>query len=74
MLCEIMTVLGNKTVFCTIMYAANGGKERKLLWKDLHIYRRIVGNEPWVMMGDMNVTLNPNEHSAHPKDQLTNLI
>ncbi|GKE87574.1 RNA-directed DNA polymerase, eukaryota, reverse transcriptase zinc-binding domain protein [Tanacetum coccineum] len=50
--------------------AANGGKERKLLWKDLQIYRRTVRNEPWVMMGDMNVTLNPNEHSTHPKEQI----
>ncbi|GJY99383.1 RNA-directed DNA polymerase, eukaryota, reverse transcriptase zinc-binding domain protein [Tanacetum coccineum] len=28
------------------------------------IYKRIVGDEPWVLLGNMNVTLAPNEHSA----------
>nr|GEY81866.1 hypothetical protein [Tanacetum cinerariifolium] len=34
------------------------------LWKDLQIYKRIVDNEPWVLLGDMNATLAPNEHST----------
>ncbi|GKC53262.1 RNA-directed DNA polymerase, eukaryota, reverse transcriptase zinc-binding domain protein, partial [Tanacetum coccineum] len=39
-------------------------KERRELWNDLQIHKRIVSNQAWIIMGDMNVTLNPNEHSA----------
>ncbi|GKE28960.1 RNA-directed DNA polymerase, eukaryota, reverse transcriptase zinc-binding domain protein [Tanacetum coccineum] len=63
-LCEIRAVLGNKRCFCSIVYAANGGVERRFLWKDLMIYKRIVGNDAWFLLGDMNVTFFPNEHSA----------
>nr|GEY19145.1 RNA-directed DNA polymerase, eukaryota, reverse transcriptase zinc-binding domain protein [Tanacetum cinerariifolium] len=64
MFCEITIVNGTKRVFCTFVHAANGGKERKQLWKDLKIHKRIVGNNAWLMIGDMNVTLSLNEHSA----------
>ncbi|GJY87257.1 RNA-directed DNA polymerase, eukaryota, reverse transcriptase zinc-binding domain protein [Tanacetum coccineum] len=61
-LCEVAVVIGNTKMFCSFVYAANEGKERRLLWEDLQIYKRIVGNMPWTMMGDMNVTLKTNEH------------
>ncbi|GKA98042.1 RNA-directed DNA polymerase, eukaryota, reverse transcriptase zinc-binding domain protein [Tanacetum coccineum] len=64
MFCEITTVDGNKRVLCTFVYAVNGGKERKELWKNLITQKTIVGDNAWLMMGDMNVTLSPNEHSA----------
>ncbi|GKB65141.1 RNA-directed DNA polymerase, eukaryota, reverse transcriptase zinc-binding domain protein, partial [Tanacetum coccineum] len=62
--CEIHTVSGDNSMFCTFVYAANGGKERKDLWKDLQIHKRIASGNAWFIMGDMNVTLNPNKHSA----------
>ncbi|GJR98189.1 RNA-directed DNA polymerase, eukaryota, reverse transcriptase zinc-binding domain protein [Tanacetum coccineum] len=62
--CEIHTVTGNIKMFCTFVYAANGGKERRELWKDLQIHKRIVDKHAWVIMGDMNATLASNEHSA----------
>ncbi|GKB05233.1 RNA-directed DNA polymerase, eukaryota, reverse transcriptase zinc-binding domain protein [Tanacetum coccineum] len=58
------TISGNDSLFCTFIYAANGGKERKDLWKDLQVHKRIVGSNAWALMGDMNVTLNSNEHST----------
>ncbi|GJX96839.1 RNA-directed DNA polymerase, eukaryota, reverse transcriptase zinc-binding domain protein [Tanacetum coccineum] len=61
---SVHAVNGFNSIFCTFVYAANGGKERKELWKDLYIHKRIVGSNAWVIMGDLNVTLNPNEHSA----------
>ncbi|PWA85285.1 DUF4283 domain-containing protein [Artemisia annua] len=64
LLCNISTNDAYTRMFCSFVYAANDGCERRVLWKDLEIYRRIVGKEPWVMMGDMNVTLFPNEHST----------
>ncbi|PWA65537.1 RNA-directed DNA polymerase, eukaryota, Reverse transcriptase zinc-binding domain protein [Artemisia annua] len=63
-LCKIESVDGSVTIFCSFVYAANSGIERRMLWKDLNIYKRIVGNGYWVLLEDFNVTLNPNEHSA----------
>nr|GEX48822.1 ATPase, F1/V1/A1 complex, alpha/beta subunit, zinc knuckle CX2CX4HX4C [Tanacetum cinerariifolium] len=40
------------------------GMEDGELWKDLEIYRRIVRTDPWLLSGDMNVTLASNEHSV----------
>nr|GFC22708.1 RNA-directed DNA polymerase, eukaryota, reverse transcriptase zinc-binding domain protein [Tanacetum cinerariifolium] len=64
MVCEIVSIGTEKSVFCTFIYAANGGMERRALWKELQIYKSIVDKKPWVLLGDMNVTLAPNEHSA----------
>nr|GFA31388.1 RNA-directed DNA polymerase, eukaryota, reverse transcriptase zinc-binding domain protein [Tanacetum cinerariifolium] len=50
-------------MFGTFIYDSNVGLERKELWKDLEIYKRIVRNEPWFLYGDLNVTLRPSEHS-----------
>ncbi|GJS28399.1 RNA-directed DNA polymerase, eukaryota, reverse transcriptase zinc-binding domain protein [Tanacetum coccineum] len=35
-----------------------------MLIRDLRLYNRVVGNNVWAIMGDMNVTLDPKEHSA----------
>nr|GEV30686.1 RNA-directed DNA polymerase, eukaryota, reverse transcriptase zinc-binding domain protein [Tanacetum cinerariifolium] len=48
-----METRNNIKMFGTFIYAANGGIERKDLWKDLEIYRRIVGilvNHLWGRM------------------------
>ena len=50
LLCSISTIKGDTRMLCSFVYAANGGCERRVLWKDLGIYRRIVGKEPWAMM------------------------
>lgn len=63
MLYLVEVIKTNVKFFCTFIYAANHGRDRKELWKDLNLYSRIVMNEGWVMMGDMNVILNNNEHS-----------
>ncbi|GJZ55587.1 RNA-directed DNA polymerase, eukaryota, reverse transcriptase zinc-binding domain protein [Tanacetum coccineum] len=54
----------NVKMYGTFIYASNRGMERKELWKNLDIYRRIIGKETWFLNGDMNVTLAPNEHSV----------
>ncbi|GJX66756.1 RNA-directed DNA polymerase, eukaryota, reverse transcriptase zinc-binding domain protein [Tanacetum coccineum] len=61
---EITTTKESKRVFCTFVYVANRGIKRRKLWKDLQIQNRVVGDKAWIIMGDMNVTLVPNEHSA----------
>ncbi|GJS46838.1 hypothetical protein Tco_0596959 [Tanacetum coccineum] len=42
----------------------NEDEERKELWKDLEIYKKIIGNEPWFLSRYLNVTLKPSEHSV----------
>ncbi|GJX65470.1 RNA-directed DNA polymerase, eukaryota, reverse transcriptase zinc-binding domain protein [Tanacetum coccineum] len=42
---------------------SNHGRDRKELWKELYLYKRMIRSEDWIIMGDMNVTLNTNEHS-----------
>ena len=36
--------------FCTFIYAANSGRDRRELWKDLHIFKQMINNEAWVLM------------------------
>nr|GEW55360.1 putative reverse transcriptase domain, aspartic peptidase domain protein [Tanacetum cinerariifolium] len=61
---RVDTTKRNTKLFCTFVYAANEGNEMRELQKDLELYKRIVGKEAWVMLGDMNVTLASNEHSS----------
>ncbi|GJT15613.1 RNA-directed DNA polymerase, eukaryota, reverse transcriptase zinc-binding domain protein [Tanacetum coccineum] len=63
-LCRIEDKKGKLLVFCFIVYAANKGNERVNLWKELSLYKRIVTDHPWCIMGDMNVTLDLKEHTA----------
>ncbi|GJY45431.1 RNA-directed DNA polymerase, eukaryota, reverse transcriptase zinc-binding domain protein [Tanacetum coccineum] len=53
-----------KKFFYNIIYASNNGIERRSLWKDLEGHKYFVGQQPWVLIGDFNVTLNVEEHSA----------
>ncbi|XP_071697168.1 uncharacterized protein [Rutidosis leptorrhynchoides] len=48
----------------SFIYASNVGKQRLLLWKELHVHATITNNLPWVLMGDFNVTRALNEHSS----------
>ncbi|GJY49004.1 RNA-directed DNA polymerase, eukaryota, reverse transcriptase zinc-binding domain protein [Tanacetum coccineum] len=43
--------------YCTIVYAANSGSERKNLWSDLNRHNHIANGDPWFIGGDFNVTL-----------------
>ncbi|GJW84566.1 RNA-directed DNA polymerase, eukaryota, reverse transcriptase zinc-binding domain protein [Tanacetum coccineum] len=38
--------------------------ERKILWKDLYCYKKVSENYAWAILGDMNVTLNVDQHST----------
>ncbi|GJY56595.1 RNA-directed DNA polymerase, eukaryota, reverse transcriptase zinc-binding domain protein [Tanacetum coccineum] len=63
-LCHAESIQGKFKVFCTFVYASNDKTERKMLWNDLYCHKRISGNNSWVILGDMNVTLNIEEHSS----------
>ncbi|GJY26444.1 RNA-directed DNA polymerase, eukaryota, reverse transcriptase zinc-binding domain protein, partial [Tanacetum coccineum] len=54
----------NHEKFCSFIYAANTGMERRILWKDLQLAKCLTNGTPWIIMGDFNVTLKLEEHSA----------
>ncbi|GKD56738.1 RNA-directed DNA polymerase, eukaryota, reverse transcriptase zinc-binding domain protein [Tanacetum coccineum] len=51
-----------QTFFCSFIYVANKGKDRRELLKDLILFKRIVGNVAWTIMGDVNVSLTLDDH------------
>ncbi|GJT38457.1 RNA-directed DNA polymerase, eukaryota, reverse transcriptase zinc-binding domain protein [Tanacetum coccineum] len=51
-------------MFCSFVYADNFGMERRNMWKDLQVAKLSTNGVPWTLIGDFNVTLNVNEHSA----------
>ncbi|GKD56853.1 RNA-directed DNA polymerase, eukaryota, reverse transcriptase zinc-binding domain protein [Tanacetum coccineum] len=55
---------GKVKFFCSFVYASNSRDERKSLWKEMFMHKRISDNHLWVLLGDMNVTLNTEEHSC----------
>nr|GEV03190.1 RNA-directed DNA polymerase, eukaryota, reverse transcriptase zinc-binding domain protein [Tanacetum cinerariifolium] len=67
-------IKGSLSMYCTIVYAANGGNERINLWKELNLYKRIVRIDAWAIMGDMNFTLDPKEHSAGSSSMTRDMI
>nr|GEX80622.1 hypothetical protein [Tanacetum cinerariifolium] len=63
MLYHVEILSSQKSFFCTFIYTANRGKDRKELWKDLRLYKKIVGYSAWTIMGDVNLSLNLEDHS-----------
>ena len=62
-LCAIENRENGQQFFCRFVYAANTGRERKVLWNNLKRYKSLVKNRPWVLMGDWNVSLHNGDHS-----------
>nr|GEZ04642.1 hypothetical protein [Tanacetum cinerariifolium] len=54
----------NIKFFLTIFYAFSSGKERQKLYKELKCHNIISNGKPLTFMGDFNVTLKSDEHSA----------
>ncbi|GKC68140.1 RNA-directed DNA polymerase, eukaryota, reverse transcriptase zinc-binding domain protein, partial [Tanacetum coccineum] len=46
------------------VYAHVRASGRKVLWKELMCHSLVVKDEPWLLMGDFNVILDPSERSA----------
>ncbi|GJS35094.1 RNA-directed DNA polymerase, eukaryota, reverse transcriptase zinc-binding domain protein, partial [Tanacetum coccineum] len=74
LLCIIETIDSKIKFFCAFIYAANTGRERKELWKNLIRYKRIVNDNPWVLMGDWNVSLNNEDHSEGESCKTADMI
>ncbi|GJV35562.1 RNA-directed DNA polymerase, eukaryota, reverse transcriptase zinc-binding domain protein [Tanacetum coccineum] len=50
-------------LFVSFVYASSSCVERRSLWNNLSMHKSIVNHRAWVLMGDFNVTLKPEEHS-----------
>ncbi|GKB06393.1 hypothetical protein Tco_0834626 [Tanacetum coccineum] len=53
-----------KAICCTFIYAGNDPRDRRVLWADLSLHKRVVRGLPWVLLGDFNVALNMEDIST----------
>ncbi|XP_021979570.1 uncharacterized protein LOC110875674 [Helianthus annuus] len=60
---QLFFKLDRRTVFCSIVYAANYYVTRRELWHQLSMHKVFVGNNPWCIMGDFNSALNLEDKS-----------
>ncbi|GJT00908.1 RNA-directed DNA polymerase, eukaryota, reverse transcriptase zinc-binding domain protein [Tanacetum coccineum] len=63
MLCLVEVLTTHEISFCTFIHAKTMGNLRRKLWVDLSAYKSISNNNPWVILGDINVCLNIDDHS-----------
>nr|GEV58316.1 hypothetical protein [Tanacetum cinerariifolium] len=54
----------SRKCFGSSVYASNNRYERRQLWNDLEIARRVANDNPWCLLSDFNVTLKVKEHSC----------
>ncbi|XP_071699756.1 uncharacterized protein [Rutidosis leptorrhynchoides] len=62
--CLVKTLSGGIQLFVSIIYADNYYITRRQLWQDLCMHKGFVGNHPWVLMGDFNVSLDSDDSNA----------
>nr|GEW29609.1 hypothetical protein [Tanacetum cinerariifolium] len=63
-LCLIEIHCTKERLLCTFIHAETMGRLGKQLWADLSICKTICNNNPWVIMGDLNVCLNIEDYSG----------
>lgn len=63
--CDVLLPDTKSWIVISVVYASNDEVTRKALWQELrgsHSHQRIQG-KPWLVIGDFNQVLHPNEHS-----------
>lgn len=58
------------TFLSFFIYASNSATERKELWGELESIGRQVADNPWIIQGDFNVALSPEEHSRFQESRM----
>ncbi|KAJ9566646.1 LOW QUALITY PROTEIN: hypothetical protein OSB04_002612 [Centaurea solstitialis] len=61
LLCEIKLRGDAYSWLCSVVYGANNSVLRRQLWSGLCKFRVVMGNQPWVVMGDFNAMLFPHD-------------
>ncbi|GKB60710.1 RNA-directed DNA polymerase, eukaryota, reverse transcriptase zinc-binding domain protein, partial [Tanacetum coccineum] len=72
-LCLVEILQTKVKFFVSFVYASNSGIERRSLWSELLMHKYSVSNKAWVLMGDSNVTLKPEEHSNGSSSMSTDM-
>nr|GFD17354.1 hypothetical protein [Tanacetum cinerariifolium] len=62
--CFVDPVNGDSGFFCSFVYASVNTVDRRCLWKSLNIFKGIVKDMPWTILGDFNVCLDPSKRSC----------
>ncbi|GKA46099.1 RNA-directed DNA polymerase, eukaryota, reverse transcriptase zinc-binding domain protein [Tanacetum coccineum] len=60
---DLNQIQDNKRMYVSVVYGENVPKARINLWKNLLEHKVVVGDSPWVMLGDFNIILKIIEHS-----------
>nr|GEU87601.1 hypothetical protein [Tanacetum cinerariifolium] len=60
----VESIDGHHRFYCSFFYAYVRASGRKPLWRELIFHSLVVKDEPWVLMGDINVILDPLERSV----------
>ncbi|GJR77253.1 hypothetical protein Tco_0089618 [Tanacetum coccineum] len=55
---NVYVILESHVEINTVANVCNDPRERRVLWADLKLYKRVVSGLPWVLLGDFNVALN----------------
>ncbi|KAK1381256.1 hypothetical protein POM88_028000 [Heracleum sosnowskyi] len=55
--CLVNQISSGDHFFCSVIYAENDHVIRRQLWHSLNIFSQLVGNSPWVLLGDFNAIL-----------------
>ncbi|XP_022019374.1 uncharacterized protein LOC110944750 [Helianthus annuus] len=60
---QLIFKLDKKVLFCSVVYAANYYVKRREVWHQLSLHKALIGDKPWIIMGDFNSALNLEDHS-----------
>ena len=63
--CEVMLPGSLSWIVISVVYAADDDASRMELWKEIVDLSesQVIGNRPWLLLGDFNQVLHPQEHS-----------
>ena len=56
MLCHVTALKGNYSFWFSVVYASNNYIDRRVLWRHLLWCEPLVGQNPWLIIGDFNTT------------------
>ncbi|XP_071739508.1 uncharacterized protein [Rutidosis leptorrhynchoides] len=62
--CKIRVVNDGTQFFISFVYADNYYIRKRILWRDLEMHANFIGNHPWDLLGDFNVSLSIDESTA----------
>lgn len=62
--CLVKQKSSQEHFYCSFTYAANGHIPRRLLWHSLMVFKLLVNEFPWVVIGDFNAILKEEENAG----------